>query len=45
VVKGHPLLRQAAADAVKQWVYKPTILNGVPVEATTQVVLNFKSDR
>jgi protein TonB len=45
VVKGHPLLRQAAADAVKQWVYKPTILNGVAVEATTQVLLNFKGER
>jgi protein TonB len=45
VVKGHPLLRQAAVDAVKQWVYKPTILNGMPVEAQTQVVLNFKADR
>jgi periplasmic protein TonB len=45
VVKGHPLLRQAAVDAVKQWVYKPTILNGVPVEAQTQVLLNFKSER
>jgi protein TonB len=45
VVKGHPLLRQSAVDAVKQWVYKPTILNGMPVEAQTQVLLNFKSER
>jgi protein TonB len=45
VVKGHPLLRQAAIDAVKQWVYKPTILNGVAVEAQTQVLLNFKAER
>jgi periplasmic protein TonB len=45
VVKGHPLLRQAAVDAVKQWIYKPTILNGSPVEAQTQVLLNFKGDR
>jgi TonB family protein len=45
VVKGHPLLRQAAADAVKAWVYRPTTLNGVPVESQTQILLNFKSDR
>src|ERR1019366_2815858 len=32
VVSGHPLLVQAALDAVKQWLYKPTQLNGDPVE-------------
>jgi protein TonB len=41
VVSGHPLLRNAAIAAVKQWVYKPTRLNGVPVEAETRVSLNF----
>jgi TonB family protein len=45
IVKGHPLLRQAAADAVKGWVYRPTTLNGVPVESQTQILLNFKSER
>lgn len=45
VVKGHPLLRQAAADAVKGWLYKPTLLNGVPVESQMQVSLNFKAER
>jgi len=40
-VQGHPLLRNAAVAAVKQWVYKPTLLNGVPVEAETKIVLNF----
>jgi TonB family protein len=45
VIKGHPLLRQAAIDAVKQWVYQPTVLNGVPVEAQTQVFLNFRAVR
>jgi protein TonB len=45
VVRGHPLLRQAAVDAVKQWIYRPTVLNGSPVEAQAQVMLNFKSDR
>jgi protein TonB len=45
VVRGHPLLRQAAVDAVKQWIYRPTMLNGSPVETQTQVLLNFKADR
>jgi TonB family protein len=41
VVSGHPLLVQAALDAVKQWVYQPTLLNGQPVEISTQISLNF----
>jgi protein TonB len=41
VVSGHPLLRNAAVAAVKQWVYKPTILNGKPVESETRISLNF----
>ena len=41
VVNGHPLLIQAALDAVKQWKYKPTLLNGEPVEVVTQVTVNF----
>jgi len=41
VVSGHPLLQMAAMDAVRQWVYKPTILNGVPVEVDTEVDVNF----
>jgi TonB family protein len=45
VVRGHPLLRQAATDAVKSWLYRPTMLNGVAVETETQILLNFKSDR
>ena len=45
VVRGHPLLRQAAVDAVKQWIYRPTLLNGTPVETQTQVLLNFRADR
>ena len=36
-VRGDPLLVQAAVDAVKQWRYKPTLLNGVPVEVDTAV--------
>jgi protein TonB len=41
VLQGHPLLRNAAIAAVKQWVYKPTLLNGVPVEAETRITLKF----
>jgi TonB family protein len=36
-----PLLVQAAVTAVKQWVYKPTLLNGVPVRVATTVDVNF----
>jgi protein TonB len=41
LVSGHPLLVAAAQDAVRQWVYKPTLLNGEPVEVVTQVDVNF----
>ena len=41
VVSGHPLLVQAAKQAVIQWRYKPTLLDGQPVENTTQISLNF----
>ena len=43
VVKGHPLLIQRALEAVKQWRYKPTVLNGVPVEVITRITVNFNS--
>ena len=36
-----PLLNQAALDAVKQWRYRPYILNGEPVEVDTQITVNF----
>jgi protein TonB len=36
------LLVKAAMDAVKQWVYKPTYLNGAPVEVVTEVDVNFR---
>jgi periplasmic protein TonB len=41
---GHPLLVQAALDAVRQWVYKPTLLNGEPVEviAPIEVIFNLQ---
>jgi TonB family protein len=41
LVSGHPLLVQAAREAVSQWEYRPTLLNGSPVEVVTQVDVNF----
>jgi TonB family protein len=41
VLKGDPLLRQAAVNAVRQWKYKPYRLDGQPVEIVTQVTVNF----
>jgi protein TonB len=38
---GPPLLVQAALQAVQQWVYKPTLLNGEPVEVITTIDVNF----
>ena len=42
VVSGHPLLAPAAIEAVKQWRYKPFLLNGQPVEVETTVTVNFR---
>jgi periplasmic protein TonB len=41
LISGHPMLAPAAIDAVKQWKYKPYLLNGEPVEVETQVQVNF----
>ncbi|HTC55911.1 MAG TPA: TonB family protein [Candidatus Sulfotelmatobacter sp.] len=41
LVSGHPMLAPAAIEAVKQWKYKPYLLNGEPVEVDTQVQVNF----
>lgn len=41
LVSGHPLLAQAAIDAVKQWKYKPYLLNGDPVEVDTVITVKF----
>ena len=38
---GHPMLAPAAIDAVKQWKYKPHLLNGGPVNVETRVTVNF----
>lgn len=45
LVSGHPLLVQAAKDAVTQWVYRPTLLNGDPVEVTATVDVPFLLSR
>ena len=41
VVRSSPLLDQAALDAVRQWEYTPTLLNGVPVSVLVTVTVNF----
>ena len=45
VISGHPLLQQAALDAVRQWVYQPTLLNGRPVEVDTTIDVIFQLNR
>ncbi len=42
VLSGDAQLTKAASDAVKQWKYKPYLLNGEPVEIQTQVTVNFR---
>jgi len=42
VINGQPLFVNAAIDAVRQWLYQPTLLNGDPVEVLTQIEVNFK---
>jgi len=44
-MSGPDMLRQAAIDAVEQWHYKPTMLNGEPVVTETQITLNFVGQR
>jgi TonB family protein len=41
VVRSVALLDQAALDAVRQWEYMPTLLNGVPVPVLTTITVNF----
>jgi periplasmic protein TonB len=40
-VSGHPLLVDAAMNAVRQWIYKPTVLDGRLVEVNTEIVVRF----
>lgn len=41
LLSGHPMLAQAAMEAVRQWKYKPYLQNGIPVEIDTQIQVNF----
>ncbi len=45
VLRGHPILAQAAREAVSQWRYRPTLLNGEPVEVETYVTVIFQLQR
>lgn len=41
LISGHPLLANAALEAVRQWVYRPTLLSGEPVEVICPIDVNF----
>ena len=45
IESGNPLLTAAALDAVRQWRYAPTLLDGVPVELDTSIVVTFRFNR
>ena len=45
VKSGVPVLAQAATDAVKQWRYRPYLLNGEPIEVDSQITINFTLSR
>ncbi|MBV8846017.1 MAG: energy transducer TonB [Bryobacterales bacterium] len=45
VISGHPLLQKAALDAVSQWLYQPTILDGQPVEVIAPIDVLFTISR
>lgn len=45
VLRAHPMLEQAAVDAVRQWEYTPTLLNGVPVSVIMTVTVTFTLTR
>jgi protein TonB len=41
VVSGPPMLRQSALDAVRNWLYKPYLLNNQPTEVQTTIAVDF----
>jgi periplasmic protein TonB len=45
VVSGDPLFYQSALEAVRQWRYRPTVLNGEPVEIDTFITVIYRTDR
>jgi protein TonB len=42
VLRSHPLLEPAAVAAVRQWRYRPTLLNGTPVSVLLTVTVDFR---
>lgn len=44
VISGSGILAQAAINAVRQWRYRPTLLNGQPVKVDTEITVNFSLD-
>jgi protein TonB len=44
-LSGPAVLQRAATDAVRQWIYRPTMLNGIAMESETEVVLTFNPGR
>ncbi len=44
VLSGNAILARAAAEAVRQWRYKPYYLDGAPIEVQTQITINFKAN-
>jgi protein TonB len=45
VISGDPFFYQSALDAVRQWRYRPTVLNGEPVEIDTFISVIYNMDR
>jgi protein TonB len=45
VLRGHAVLASAAEEAVRQWRYRPYVLNGEPTEVETQITVNFVLNR
>lgn len=45
VMSGHPMLVRAAIDAVREWRYRPYLLNGAPIEVETQIRVMFTLGR
>jgi len=41
VVSGHPMLVKSALAAVRQWRYRPYLLNNEPIEVETEITVNF----
>jgi TonB family protein len=42
VIEGHPLIRQAALDALRQWQFKPYQRDRVPVDVRSEIAINFR---